>query len=147
MTNPYVKVPLEQKIVKPPQQKESLFLLTINTLKVDYDPETLNRVITDWYNSDDFEMFVKYKDTTKKGPEYIDEVSMKFQVERGKKLHRIHAHIIITFKHRTKIHLDLERIRAYFKIALRLENIHVDVKWFKGRTDVDSYIFKTLQQE
>ena len=142
----YVKKPLQKVIAKPPKQKESIFFLTINTLQVEYSMAKLKKIIEDWYESPMFESFIRYREEGK-GSTYLDEISLKFGVERGHKLHRVHAHIVITVRHRTMIHMNLEKIRAYFKEELELEDIHLDIKWVKGREDVDQYIYKYLHEE
>jgi len=60
----------------------------------------------------------------------------------------IHAHMLIQLKHFTKIHLDVEKLRAYMEEAMG-NHIHVDNKVAgSGKEDLDrikAYILKEEQ--
>jgi len=49
----------------------------------------------------------------------------------------IHAHMLIEIKHYTKIHLDIDKLRAYMESAMG-HHIHVDNKIpGRGKEDLD----------
>jgi len=60
----------------------------------------------------------------------------------------IHAHMLIQLKHNTKIHLDVERLRAYMEEAMG-HHIHLNNKVAgRGKEDLDhikAYILKEEQ--
>jgi len=60
----------------------------------------------------------------------------------------IHAHMLIEVKHYTKVHLDVDKLRAYMESAMG-NHIHVDNKLpGSGKEDLDcmkAYILKEEQ--
>jgi hypothetical protein len=50
-------------------------------------------------------------------------IEIKPAIEVGSKYHKLHAHIVISLRHRSKIHLDLARIRNYLHQCLEGEGV------------------------
>lgn len=85
-------------------------------------------------------------------PPYIHSIKSWFGLQEGTKLGRYHAHVLVTIKHKSKIHIDADFVRLYFKtfdhnlpddIFRRNEpgkNVYVNVKFVKGRGAVVRYI-------
>lgn len=74
----------------------------------------------------------------------IDSSHMIAVVEKGPKFGKWHAHMILTVKHRTKIHIDREKLDLCWKAVLGLPSIHVNIKWVPGHENAEEYLFKSL---
>jgi len=85
-------------------------------------------------------------DKTKKSIKSIDSLThAKLQLSRQS---MIHAHMLIEIKHYTKIHLDVDKLRAYMESAMN-NHIHIDIKLpGSSKEDLDfikAYILKEEQ--
>jgi len=85
-------------------------------------------------------------DNTKNSIKSIDSLARaKLQLSRQS---MIHAHMLIEVKHYTKVHLDVDKLRAYMESAMG-HHIHVDNKLpGSGKEDLDhikAYILKEEQ--
>jgi hypothetical protein len=69
--------------------------------------------------------YIKVLDGKEKDDEryFPHSIEVKPTVEVGKKYHKLHAHIVITLEHRSKIHLNLARIRNYLHDRLEGEGV------------------------
>jgi len=85
-------------------------------------------------------------DNTKNSIKSIDSLAhTELQLSRQS---MIHAHMLIEINHYTKVHLDIDKLRAYMESAMG-HNIHVDNRMpGSGREDLDhikAYILKEEQ--
>jgi len=90
--------------------------------------------------------FLMLGDNTKNSVKSIDSLACaKLQLSRQS---MIHAHMLIKIKHYTKVHLDVDKLRAYMESAMG-HHIHVDNKIpGSGKEDLDrikAYIQKEEQ--
>jgi carbon monoxide dehydrogenase subunit G len=65
---------------------------------------------------------VQYNDDT------IKNVDADFVVEVGDIKKQIHAHIMLKFKHHTRIQLNFQKIKEFFKKQLQLKNVYMQAK-------------------
>jgi len=88
--------------------------------------------------------FLMPGDNTKNSIKSIDSLARaELQLSRRS---MIHAHMLIEIKHYTKIHLDIDKLRAYMELAMG-HHIHVDNKIpGSGREDLD-HIKAYIQKE
>ncbi len=70
---------------------------------------------------DHLEDFLTYKDG-KGNIGLIDTADCEVAIEKGPKYKRIHLHAVIQIGHRTKIHLNLNKMRTFFKHELGIES-------------------------
>jgi len=79
--------------------------------------------------------FLMPGDNTKNSVKSIDSLARaKLQSSRQS---MIHAHMLIEIKHYTKVHLDIDKLRAYMESAMG-HHIHVDNKIpGSGKEDLD----------
>jgi hypothetical protein len=126
------------------KQEQSRFLVTINTNKtfLDIDINYFKAVIAQFY--DYIEYHIKYKDPHRANESFIDHISMKSVVGIGEEFHRVHCHLFITITHRTKIHLDQEKIRTFFQNQLGLDKIHLNIKYANAS---DFYVERYLMNQ
>jgi len=74
-------------------------------------------------------------DNTKNSIKSIDSLA-RAELQSSRRL-MIHAHMLIEIKHYTKIHLDVDKLRAYMESAMG-HHIHVDNKIpSSGKEDLD----------
>jgi len=74
-------------------------------------------------------------DNTKNSIKSIDSLA-RAELQLSRRL-MIHAHMLIEIKHYTKIHLDVDKLRAYMESAIG-HHIHVDNKIpGRGKEDLD----------
>jgi len=76
-------------------------------------------------NPDVWLKFLMPGDNTKNSIKSIDSLA-RAELQSSRRL-MIHAHMLIEIKHYTKIHLDVDKLRAYMESAMG-HHIHVDNK-------------------
>ena len=134
-TKPIVKVKgniqnmkKEQKNIKP---KHSNFLLTINTNQqykdndehLDNDIEVFDNTINEILNHID--EYVNLPENDKWDDNTIKDVQIDYTIERGGKKGQLHIHILLKFKHHSRIQLNYEKIKSKVKEDLGLNNIYM----------------------
>ncbi len=72
----------------------------------------------------------------------IDDIACESTIEKGPIYHRIHLHALLQFKHRTKIHLDVKKMREFFAKELQLSSFHLNVRFAPGLMNLKEYIRK-----
>jgi len=132
------------------KQKYSNYFVSINPLQVD-TPEF--RELFTFVLEVFFENIDKFITTFKGHPtDDTRDIQILPYMEVGEKYHRLHCHATIEISHRSKIKLNLAKIRKYFKTNLNLKgNINLNVQhYYKSRmTEEDkikSYILKTFDK-
>ena len=116
------------------KSKENLsrFFITLNTNQTDYDKTRLKNVIDDFY--DNMELFLKYKDG--KGTiDNVREINLQAGLEEGTKQGRQHCHMLVTIKHNTKLHIDIELARSFFTEELGLPSVHLNCQYIQSNID------------
>jgi len=149
----------ETSIARNQQLRASNFYLTINSNKrivlVDQlTPEEeayFQRFNTAWrsYFDQSPDVWLKFLvpgDNTESSIKSIDSLACaKFQLSR---LLMIHAHMLLQVKHYTKVHLDVDKLRAYMESAMG-NHIHVNNKLPGSRKEdldcIKAYILKEEQ--
>lgn len=144
MQKAQVQWPPAKKIAK---QEKSTFIVTINTLVTDkfVTKEKLQTTINEWYNTS-IEQHIKFlipSDALDK----IDAINMEVALEVGEIYQRVHAHAIVTIKHRTRIHLDATKMRSFFKDKLGLKSVHLNIQYAPSTFNLKRYIMKTKQEQ
>src|SRR4051812_27324239 len=105
------------------KHQRSSFLLTINTNVTDQAMcSKLKSAFNTFY--DHLEDFITFKETTK-SLDLIDSADCEVAIEQGPKYKRIHLHAIVVIGHRTKLHLNLSKLRTFFKQQLGIESFHL----------------------
>jgi hypothetical protein len=88
--------------------------------------------------------FLMPGDNTKNNVKSIDSLALaKLQLSRRS---MIHAHMLIEIKHYTKVHLDVDKLRAYMESAMG-HHIHVDNKIPSSSKEDLDWIKAYIQKE
>jgi hypothetical protein len=138
-----------EKKTRNPRLKKSTFHLTINTnqqYKED-DPnlendisvfeDTIEEILQ---NIGDY-VHIKGEDgDTWDGK--VESADIDFVVERGLKKGQIHAHILLQFKHRTKLLLNYEKIKEKLREQLGVDCYMLNRLVNNGSSNVEDYINK-----
>lgn len=117
----------KEKAVPP---KQSNFFLTINTNQrfqdddpmLENDTEVFVGVIQNVLN--DIQSYVNLPPEGDWDRD-VESVDVDYVVEKGTEKNCLHTHILLKFKHRTKVQLNLQKIREYVCNALGLPSIHL----------------------
>ena len=73
---------------------------------------------------------------------YIKGIKVDYATETGSLQHRLHMHALVSVTHKTKVKLDIPKIRSLFNKVLDT-NIHLDVKVSGGGVrSIEDYITK-----
>jgi len=135
-------------ITKNRRLRSSNFYITINSNKrivlvnklTPEEEAYFQRVVAAWkryfdQNPDVWLKFLMPGDNTKNSIKSIDSLA-RAELQSSRRL-MIHAHMLIEIKHYTKIHLDVDKLRAYMESAMG-HHIHVDNKIpGSGKEDLD----------
>ena len=115
----------------------SKFFITLNTNSSDISyKDKLKQAYNKWYKD-----LLHY--LTKKTDEVtIKSINCKAVLEVGEEKHRIHMHSVLTIIHTGKIHINIEKSRAYFSNEL-LRNVSFNVK---AVGDTDFNIMRYMQK-
>lgn len=127
------------------RNKKSVFHIVVNTNKsfMEYsnelkkaDTELQRSIEKLFYDSKNYEKILKinpndrdkYKGDTF-SPKYIKKIEFNdYCTEIGDKMHRLHAHIMITVRHITLVHINQGFLTNYFNKVLGLKGAYVHVK-------------------
>lgn len=140
------------------EEKASRFLMTVNT---NYKPKSVSdgadlmRKLRDVLNqllSSEAELakIVKWLEGPRDFGETVTEVKSHFALEVGHHPQgsRVHAHALLSFKHTSKMHIDIPEARRWFNAHMkdeRVKRFYVHVKAVStGNFDVKKYIKKGL---
>jgi hypothetical protein len=114
----------------------SNFLITLNlnqqyhkeehVKNLDGDMEIFDNLINNMLN--DIEHYINLPPGVPFNDDIIKDVSADYVTEVGSIKKQIHAHIMIKFKHFTRIQLNFSKIRDYFKRELQLRNVYMQSK-------------------
>jgi hypothetical protein len=144
---------------KPRAKKKghSGFLLTINT---NYKPkdevdaeqcgEKLREVLGSMLDETNLKEIISWQ-VEGEGWEKVDDVTGEFIVERGRhaKGGRIHSHVILHFDHRTKIRLDIPKIKEHITKGFEgsewtISNPYVNIRIIGSDRNIQDYLRKEL---
>jgi len=137
------------KVVKNDQPRRSNFLLTVNTNQqyrndnnLQNDIDVFEDTIKDLLNNID--QYVNLPEGDVWNDETITDVNIDYAIELGTKINSLHAHIILSFEHKTSVKLSYPKIKEKFKKDLGLNNIYIDNKVIKngGNLNVLDYLNK-----
>jgi len=140
MNKPEIKITSRKqnlkKVEKNIKPKHSNFLITLNLNQqyhkeehiknLENDMSVFDDVINKFLNS--IEHYVKLPEGTPFSDEIIKDVSIDYTIEVGDIKKQIHTHIMIKFKHHTRIQLDFLKIKEFFKKEMGLKNIYLQAK-------------------
>jgi uncharacterized alkaline shock family protein YloU len=75
---------------------------------------------------------------------FIKDVDIDYTIERGNKNGQLHIHLLMKFKHKTKIQLNYEKIKEKIKTDLGLTNIYMYNKLVRnsGNDNILDYLNK-----
>jgi hypothetical protein len=123
----------QEKNIKP---THSNFLLTLNLNQqyhkdehkenIENDMEIFDKLINEMLNH--IEQYIRLPENVQYNDENIKDVSADYVVEVGSIKKQIHAHIMLKFKHFTRIQLNYVKIKEYFKRKLGLKNMYIQGK-------------------
>ena len=139
-------VKLEVKKSKPARRnKKSVFHIVVNTnqpfktiskdLK-EADKKLQNTIEELFYNSKNYAKILKINPYKKEkyindkfSPDYIRKIEFnEYSTGISPKMKRLHAHIMITVRHKTLVHVNQAFLTQYFKEVLNLKGPYVHVK-------------------
>jgi hypothetical protein len=73
---------------------------------------------------------------------YVKSITAEYALEVGSSLHRLHCHALVSVSHKTRMKLNLDKVRQLFKAVLG-DTIHLDVKVSGGGVkSIQDYITK-----
>ena len=132
----------KQNINKEEKNKKPIhsnFLITLNLnqqyhkdehkANIDNDMEIFDALINEMLNH--IEIFLRLPDGVKYNDDNIKDVSADYVTEIGSIKKQIHAHIMLKFKHHTRIQLNFSKIKEFFKKKLGLKNVYMQAKLLK----------------
>lgn len=141
-------VNIKQETKKSTNEKFSGFFVTINSNKRSESTKddtamanTFRRAVSSFYRQSDILKVIYDRRTDDVvDPELLDTIDINYTFELGKRngaKNKLHSHGIIKIRHRTKIKLNYEAIRSWFKKIFlaagysdESSSIHLDVKPF-----------------
>jgi len=140
MSKPVIKIVSRKqnidKIEKNKKPSHSNFLITLNLnqqyhkdehkANIDTDMEIFDEHINEMLNH--IENFIRLPEGVSYNDDNIKDVSADYVTELGGIKKQIHAHIMLKFKHHTKIQLNFFKIKEFFKNKLGLKNIYMQAK-------------------
>ena len=86
----------------------------------------LTSTINKFFNS--IENFVRLPQGVQYNDDTVKDVNADYVVEVGDIKKQIHSHIMLKFKHHTRIQLHFEKIKEFFKKEMGLKNIYMQAK-------------------
>jgi hypothetical protein len=114
------------------EEKLSTFLITINPNQIKKENvKLLKNCVEKFYEN--IEDYVKLKSEKVN----ITKISCDSSIEKGDKRTSYHAHLLVKIFHSGKIHMDLEKLRAFLdkEIPLGLDkNVYLSVKFVNDPT-------------
>jgi hypothetical protein len=137
-----------------PSHKLSSFFVTINTNETNEElrPQLERAYEYFFEHIRDFISIIKAGAT--KSPmretelEKIKSIDCDVASEIGGKMHKVHLHALIKIVHRTKIHLNVNRMRSFFNEVLELRGVHINSKYVaENFKNLRAYMSKTNYQE
>ena len=121
-------------------QINSNFLITLNLNQqyhkdehienIDNDMDVFDEYINEMLNN--IEQYIKLPEGVEYNDDNIKDVSADYVIEVGNIKKQVHCHIMLKFKHHTKIQLDYLKIKEFFKNKLGLTNIYLQSKLLKA---------------
>ena len=130
------------KVVKNEKIKTSNFFLTINTNQsYQENDENLQNDIAVFEECiknilSNLNDYVKI-DGGIWSDDFINDVDIDYVIELGPVKKHIHSHIMIKIKHKTKIMLDLQKIKSKILTELGLKNIYMNNKLMKTDSSIN----------
>ena len=139
-SKPQIKITSrKQNINKQEKNKtptHSNFLITLNLnqqyhkdehkANIDNDMEIFDGLLVEFLNH--IEGYVRLPEDIVYNDDNIKDVSADYVVEVGNIKKQIHAHIMLKFKHFTRIQLNFGKIKEFFKKRLGLKNVYMQAK-------------------
>jgi hypothetical protein len=139
-SKPQIKITSrKQNINKQEKNKtptHSNFLITLNLnqqyhkdehkANIDNDMEIFDGLLVEFLNH--IEGYVRLPEDIAYNDDNIKDVSADYVVEVGNIKKQIHAHIMLKFKHFTRIQLNFGKIKEFFKKKLGLKNVYMQAK-------------------
>ena len=140
---------IKQK-VKNEKILSSNFLLTINTNQrykdddedLDNDIEVFDETIKEILNN--IPQYVNLPKNTPFDEEHIKNVDIDYTIEKGTKNNQLHIHIMLKFRHKTKIQLNYQKIKTKITKDLGLKNIYLNNRLIRnsGSENILDYLNK-----
>jgi hypothetical protein len=124
----------KEEINKKPSHSNFLITLNLNQqyhkdehkANIDTDMEIFDVHINEMLNN--IEQFIRLPEGVLYNDDNVKDVGADYVVEVGNIKKQIHAHIMLKFKHHTKIQLNFTKIKEFFKKKLGLKNIYMQAK-------------------
>jgi hypothetical protein len=124
----------KEEINKKPSHSNFLITLNLNQQyhkdehkqNIDTDMEVFDVHINEMLNN--IEQFIRLPEGILYNDDTVKDVAADYVVEVGNIKKQIHAHIMLKFKHHTKIQLNFTKIKEFFKKKLGLKNIYMQAK-------------------
>ena len=128
----------------------SNFLLTINTNQrygdddedLENDIEVFDETIKEILNS--IGSYVNLPKGIAFDEEHIKNVDIDYTIEKGTKHNQLHIHIMLKFRHKTKIQLNYQKIKTKITKDLGLHNIYLNNRLIRnsGSENILDYLNK-----
>ena len=144
MSKPEIKITSrKQNINKNEINKKPInsnFLITLNLNQQYHKDEHIENLNNDMDVFDGhinemlnhIEQYIKLPEGVEYNDDNIKDVSADYVIEVGSIKKQVHAHIMLKFKHHTKIQLDYLKIKEFFKNKLELKNVYMQSKLLKA---------------
>jgi hypothetical protein len=120
-----------KKTTKNEQSKKTNFLLTINTNcsykeddpNLEDDIKIFDEAINEILN--DIDQYITLPEKDKWDEKTIEDANIEYTIERGSKKGHLHLHVLLKFKHKTRIQLNYQKIKDKLKKDLDRPNIYL----------------------
>ena len=140
MNKPQIKITSRRQNLEKGEKNikpiHSNFLITLNLnqqyhkdehkANLNSDMDAFDDVINKFLNS--IENFMRLPQGVQYNDDTVKNVNADYVVEVGDIKKQIHSHIMLKFKHHTRIQLHFEKIKEFFKKEMGLKNIYMQAK-------------------
>ncbi len=140
MNKPQIKITSRRQNLEKGEKNirpiHSNFLITLNLnqqyhkdehkANLNSDMDAFDDVINKFLNS--IENFMRLPEGVQYNDDTVKDVNADYVVEVGDIKKQIHSHIMLKFKHHTRIQLHFQKIKEYFKKEMGLKNIYMQAE-------------------
>jgi hypothetical protein len=140
MNKPQIKITSRRQNLNKAEKNikpiHSNYLITLNLnqqyhkdehkANLETDMDYFDEVINKFLNSID--QYVNLPTGVTFNDETVKDVDADYVIEVGDIKKQVHTHIMLKFKHHTRIQLDFPKMKEYFKNEMGLKNVHLQGK-------------------
>jgi len=140
MNKPQIKITSRRQNLEKSEKNikpiHSNFLITLNLnqqyhkdehkANLNSDMDAFDDVINKFLNG--IENFIRLPQGVQFNDDTIKDVNADYTIEVGDIKKQIHTHIMLKFKHHTRIQLNFQKIKEFYKKEMGLKNVYLQAK-------------------